>query len=77
MERETKKIVEEELEAKVQEIEQRFQTQIEQELDKVKEQLRIISASMAKIEESEKNFHRHFHSTRLGAGGRRLVLPGG
>ena len=32
MEQETKKIVEEELESKVQEIEHRFQAQIEQEL---------------------------------------------
>jgi len=59
MERETKKIVEEELESKIQEIEQRFQAQIEQELDEVKEQLRVIAASTNRIEEIEKDFQRH------------------
>ena len=61
MERETKKLVEEELESKIQEIEKRFQTQIEQELDEVKEQLRVISTSTEKIEEIEKHFQRHVH----------------
>ena len=61
MERETKKIVEEELESKIQEIEQRFQTQIEQELNEVKEQLRVIAASTNRIEEIEKDFQRHVH----------------
>ena len=61
MKRETKKLVEEELEAKVQEIEHRFQAQIEQELDEVKEQFRVFSASMTRIEELQKNFHRHVH----------------
>jgi len=61
MERETKKIVEEELESKIQEIEKRFQTQIEQELDEVKEQLRVIASSTNKIEEIEKHFQRHVH----------------
>ena len=59
MERETKKIVEEELESKIQEIEQRFQAKIEQELDEVKEQLRVIAASTNRIEEIEKDFQRH------------------
>ena len=53
MERETKKLVEEELESKIQEIEKRFQTQIEQELDEVKEQLRVIATSTENIEEIE------------------------
>ena len=61
MEHETKKLVEEELESKIQEIEQRFQTQIEKELDEVKEQFKVISASTARIEELQKNFHRHVH----------------
>ena len=61
MERETKKLVEEELESKIQEIEKRFQTQIEQELDEVKEQLRVIASSTIKIEEIEKHFQRHVH----------------
>ena len=61
MERETKKIVEEELESKVQEIEQRFQAQIEQELDQVKEQLKVITASTNRIEAIEKDFQRHIH----------------
>ena len=61
MERETKKLVEEELESKIQEIEKRFQTQIEQELDEVKEQLRVIASSTNKIEEIEKHFQRHVH----------------
>lgn len=61
MERETKKLVEEELEAKVQEIEHRFQAQIEQELDLVKEQLKLITASTNKIEEIEKDFQRHVY----------------
>ena len=61
MERETKKLVEEELESKIQEIEKRFQNQIEQELDEVKEQIRVIGASTIKIEEIEKDFQRHVH----------------
>jgi len=61
MERETKKLVEEELESKILEIEKRFQTQIEQELDEVKEQLRVIASSTNKIEEIEKHFQRHVH----------------
>jgi type I site-specific restriction-modification system R (restriction) subunit len=61
MEQETKKIVEEELEAKVQEIENRFQTQIEQELELVKEQLKVITASTSRIEQIEKDFQRHMH----------------
>ncbi len=61
MERETKKIVEEELESKVQEIEQRFQAQIEQELNLVKEQLKVITASTNRIEAIEKEFQRHVH----------------
>jgi len=61
MERETKKIVEEELESKVQEIEQRFQAQIEQELNLVKEQLKVITASTNRIEAIEKDFQRHVH----------------
>lgn len=61
MEREAKKLVEEELEAKIQEIEKRFQTQIEQELDDVKEQLRVIAASTSKMAEMEKHFERHVH----------------
>ncbi|GAH03587.1 unnamed protein product, partial [marine sediment metagenome] len=56
MERETKKLFEEELEFKIQEIEQRFQTKIEKELDEVKEQFRVISASTARIEELQRNF---------------------
>ena len=59
MQQETRKIIEEELESKVQEIEQRFQVQIEQELDEVKEQLRVIAASTNRIEEIEKDFQRH------------------
>ena len=61
IERETKKIVEEELESKVQEIEHRFQAQIEQELDMVKEQLKVITASTIRIENIEKDFQRHVH----------------
>lgn len=61
MERETKKIVEEELEAKVQEIENRFQAQIEQELELVKEQLKIITASTSRMEQIEKDFQRHVY----------------
>jgi hypothetical protein len=61
MERETKKIVEEELEAKVQEIENRFQAQIEQELELVKEQLKVITASTSRMEQIEKDFQRHVH----------------
>jgi len=59
MERETKKLVEEELESKIQEIEERFRAQIEKELGEVKEQLKIITASTNKIEEIEKDFQRH------------------
>lgn len=61
MERETKKIVEEELEAKVHEIEDRFQAQIEQELGLVKEQLKVITAATGRIEEIEKDFQRHVY----------------
>lgn len=61
LERETKKIVEEELEAKVQEIENRFQAQIEQELELVKEQLKIITASTSRMEQIEKDFQRHVY----------------
>jgi hypothetical protein len=49
-------ITQEELEAKIGEIEQRFQQQMGQQLDEVKEQLRIISQSTAKIEEIESRF---------------------
>jgi len=59
MERETKKLVEEELESKIQEIEERFRAQIENELGEVKEQLKIITASTNRIEEIEKDFQRH------------------
>jgi uncharacterized protein YpuA (DUF1002 family) len=51
-----KKITQEELEAKIGEIEQRFQQQMGQQLDEVKEQLRIISQSTSKIEEIESRF---------------------
>ena len=61
MEQETKKIVEEELESKVQEIEQRFHAQIEQELNSVKEQLKVITASTNRIEATEIDFQRHVH----------------
>jgi hypothetical protein len=50
------KITQEELEAKIGEIEQRFQQQMGQQLDEVKEQLRIISQSTSKIEEIESRF---------------------
>jgi len=50
------RITQEELEAKIGEIEQRFQQQMGQQLDEVKEQLRIISQSTAKIEEIESRF---------------------
>ena len=50
------KITQEELEAKIGEIEQRFQQQMGQQLDEVKEQLRIISQSTAKIEDIESRF---------------------
>jgi hypothetical protein len=59
MERETKKLVEEELESKIKEIEERFQAQIEKELGEVKEQLRVITASTNRIEEIEKDFQHH------------------
>jgi len=49
-------ITQEELEAKIGEIEQRFQQQMGQQLDEVKEQLRVISQSTAKIEEIESRF---------------------
>jgi len=49
-------ITQEELEAKIGEIEQRFQQQMGRQLDEVKEQLRIISQSTAKIEEIESRF---------------------
>ena len=50
------KITQEELEAKIGEIEQRFQQQMGQQLNEVKEQLRIISQSTSKIEEIESRF---------------------
>ena len=50
------KITKEELEAKIGEIEQRFQQQMGQQLDEVKEQLKIISQSTSKIEEIESRF---------------------
>jgi len=50
------RITQEELEAKIGEIEQRFQQQMGQQLDEVKEQLRIISQSTSKIEEIESRF---------------------
>jgi len=53
---EAEKITQEELEAKIGEIEQRFQQQMGQQLDEVKEQLRIISQSTSKIEEIESRF---------------------
>ena len=59
MERETKKIVEEVLESKIKEIEDRFRAQIEKELGEFKEQLRVISASTNRIEEIEKDFQHH------------------
>jgi len=59
MEREIKKLVEEELESKIKEIEERFQAQIEKELGEVKEQLRVITVSTNRIEEIEKDFQRH------------------
>jgi len=49
-------ITQEELEAKIGEIEQRFQKQMGQQLNEVKEQLRIISQSTAKIEDIESRF---------------------
>lgn len=58
MEREARKLVDEEIEAKVQEIENRFQAQIEEELNEVKEQLKVITASTKAIEETEKHFQR-------------------
>jgi len=50
------RITQEELETKIGEIEQRFQQQMGQQLDEVKEQLRIISQSTSKIEEIESRF---------------------
>ena len=50
------RITQEELETKIGEIEQRFQQQMGQQLDEVKEQLRIISQSTAKIEDIESRF---------------------
>ena len=50
------RITQEELEAKIGEIEQRFQQQMGQQLNEVKEQLRMISQSTAKIEEIESRF---------------------
>ena len=50
------RITQEELEAKIGEIEQRFQQQMGQQLDEVKEQLKIISQSTSKIEEIESRF---------------------
>ena len=61
MQQDTKKIIEEELESKVQEIEHRFQAQIEQELNLVKEQLKVITASTSRMEQIEKDFQRHVH----------------
>ena len=52
----TERITQEELEAKIGEIEQRFQQQMGQQLNEVKEQLRMISQSTAKIEEIESRF---------------------
>jgi len=66
MEREIKKLVEEELESKIKEIEERFQAQIEKELGEVKEQLRVITVSTNRIEEIEKDFQRHVNDD-LGA----------
>ncbi len=56
MENETKK---QELEAKISEIEERFQNQIEKELSNVKEQLKVVSSSANRIENVEKDFQRH------------------
>ena len=50
------RITQEELETKIGEIEQRFQQQMGQQLDEVKEQLKIISQSTSKIEEIESRF---------------------
>ncbi len=61
MERATKKLVDEELEATVHEIEDRFQAQIEQELNLVKEQVKVITAATGRIEEIEKDFQRHVY----------------
>ena len=61
MERDTNKPFEEELESKIQEIEKRFQTQIEQERAARTEQLKVIAASTTRIEEIEKNFQRNVH----------------
>ena len=58
MERDTKKLVKEELETQIQEIERRFQRQIERELVEINEQLRIITSSTAKIAEVESRFQR-------------------
>lgn len=49
-------ITQEELEAKIGEIEKKFQEQMEQRINEVKEQLRIISQSTAKIEDIESRF---------------------
>lgn len=45
MEDQAKKLVKDELELRIQEIESRFQRQMEQELVEIREQLRIIAAS--------------------------------
>lgn len=55
------KLAKDELETRIQEIEQRFQQQIERELDEVHEQLSIIAASTKKIEEIEHRFQRHIN----------------
>lgn len=56
-----KKQVEKELEARINEIEERFHTKIEEELSNVKEQLKIVSSSAERIEDIEKDFQRHVH----------------
>lgn len=58
MANQAKKLVKEELETQIREIERRFQRQIERELDKINEQLRIITSSTRKIAEVESRFQR-------------------